>query len=26
LSDAALDRIEDAKAVDAPPEDKWQTG
>jgi predicted CopG family antitoxin len=26
LSDAALDRIEDAKAADAPPEDKWQTG
>lgn len=26
LSDDALDRIEEAKATDAPPEDKWQNG
>ena len=25
LTDAALDRIEGAKAADLPPEDKWQT-
>lgn len=26
LSEEALDRIEEAKAVDRPPEDKWATG
>ena len=26
LSESALDRIEDAKAADRPPEDKWHTG